>query len=160
MSNLFENLQMLNENKIAIVQCPNCDEKISINRCNSFKDIEKFGDVQKYVCHQCGGIFDMSEVSDTFGPQLYGVDVRDMHTGIHNIVVFDSEEKAIENEQLLNDLGNVTDEVEYELIMNTIMNNCLDTIDEIDYHDIEDTDNGRFYNHVKLVNMMSIDVFL
>ena len=82
--------------------------------------------------------------------QLYGVDIRNMRNGIHALAIFDDEEDAIECEKTMND---------------TESGECLtyipqvNFIEEIDYHDFEDTDNGRFYDDIKIVNTIAVDVY-
>lgn len=82
--------------------------------------------------------------------QLFGVDIRNMRTGIHALAIFDDEEDAIACEKSMSE---------------TESGECLTYIpqvnflEEIDYRDFEDTDKGRFYDDIKIVNMNSVDVY-
>lgn len=82
--------------------------------------------------------------------QLYGVDIRNMRNGIHALAIFDDEQDAIECEKTMND---------------TESGECLayipqvNFIEEIDYRDFENTDKGKFYDDIKIVNLNAVDVY-
>lgn len=82
--------------------------------------------------------------------QLFGVDIRNMRTGIHALAIFDNEDDAIECEKSMSE---------------TESGECLTYIpqvnflEEIDYHDFENTDNGKFYDDIKIVNVTAVDVY-
>lgn len=82
--------------------------------------------------------------------QLFGVDIRNMHTGIHALVIFDDEEKAVECEKALDETtsGECLDYMPY-----------VEFIEEIDYHDFESTPKGKFYDDIKIVNINAVDVY-
>ena len=82
--------------------------------------------------------------------QQYGIDYRNMQSAMHSIIVFNDEEKALKCAEEMENTGNglCIDEYGY-----------VDWIEEIDYRDIENTENGKYYNDIKIVNNVSIDIY-
>ena len=82
--------------------------------------------------------------------QKYGIDFRNMHKGYHGLIIFDNEQEALTCAKQLHETqdGEFLEFYEYS-----------DFIEEIDYRYIEDTENGKFYNDIKIVNDVSIDLY-
>jgi len=82
--------------------------------------------------------------------QKYGINFRNMHTAIHGIIIFDNVDEAIACAKQLDETkdGETLEYFDYS-----------DFIEEIDYRDIENTENGEFYNDIRIVNNVSIDLY-
>ena len=82
--------------------------------------------------------------------QKYGVNFRNMHTAIHGIIVFNDVDEAIRCAKQLEETesGETLEYFDYS-----------DFIEEINYRDIETTEDGTFYDDIKIVNDVFIDVY-
>ena len=84
--------------------------------------------------------------------ELYGIDVRNMHTALHSIIVFEDELPAIRCEKELaisNDAETLSDYI----------GDIVGVIERIDYKDIERTSEGKMYNNIHIINDISIDIY-
>lgn len=102
-----------------------------------------------------------AHVNESLKEELqYGVEYRDMHTGIHQLLITDTKEKAEEILGLLNKLENpepTEDENEQADnayftwdIINQLANDCI----EVDYHETEEGDGN--YNGIYIINYNEI----
>lgn len=102
-----------------------------------------------------------AHVNESLNEELqYGVEYRDMHTGIHQLLITDTKEKAEEILGLLNKLENpepTEDENERADnayftwdIINQLANDCI----EVDYHETEEGDGN--YNGIYIINYNEI----
>ena len=86
----------------------------------------------------------------------YGINYRNMHTGIHGLIIFNDEDNARANYTTLLQLDDVEDNAEYEDIINEVLENSDDWIEEIDYKDIK---NNVYDDSVNIVNPNFIDLY-
>lgn len=122
-------------------------------RCND-DDIEACG----YI-GASDGIF-------SYGKCLgYGVDYRNMHTGIHGILVFADIDEA---EQAYDDLKQAEyskDEYEYNDILDDVLESVVEDIDEINFRDFVNVDGDKVYPYsddefIIIVNDFAVDLYL
>ena len=98
---------------------------------------------------------------------LYGIDFRSMHTAIHGLFVFKTEDQAVNALNKLGDLEHVTDRIDdeeerariYELIIQGIYGYPFDVIDEIDHREIQKI--MEFYDEsdLTIINEVAVDIY-
>lgn len=82
--------------------------------------------------------------------QQYAINFRNAYNGIHGLIVFNNELEALRCAEQLSELE-TGDFLEFYDVANFIQ--------EIDYNDIKDIENCKFYNNIKIVNNLSIDLY-
>jgi hypothetical protein len=80
----------------------------------------------------------------------YAVDFRNMHNAIHGLIIFDNEQEALTCAKHLNE----TEDGEFLEFYDYV-----DFIEEINYRNIKDTEHGKFYDDIKIVNNICVDLY-
>lgn len=105
------------------------------------------------------------------------MDYRSMQTGIHGLILFDTRNKAekeinkcmktLKSIEIAQNLGKLNEDeftMEYMSALNRLIEESVETIEEIDYHDIKESSvNGRkcflYGDNCIIVNYPSVDLY-
>lgn len=92
----------------------------------------------------------LQTLKESENTEKYGIDFRNMHNAIHGLIIFDNEQEALTCAKQLDETedGEILEFYEYS-----------DFIEEIDYRHIENTENGKYYDDIKIVNNITIDLY-
>ena len=91
----------------------------------------------------------------------YGVEYRDMHSGIHGI--FWAKTKSIANkiDTICSKLEDAEDEHKYNVLIDKLDSLDIEVIDEINYRDV--TEDRKYYlddGYIDIINPIAYDLYL
>lgn len=120
------------------------------------KELQKKGWYDEYTLDMTL-LYHLKDVGNTFNESkaMFGVEYRDMHTGIHKLIVAESEKKAQNILDHLKELENPPEEMEaneysdFAYVVWGLINDLAYDVFEINYRDVDD--NGM-YDDIKVIN--------
>ena len=95
----------------------------------------------------------------------YGVDYRNMHTGLHGILVFSDIDEAEQAYDDLKQAERANDDHEYNAILDNVFEFAVEDIDEINFRDFVELDGDKIYpvysdEFIIIVNDFAVDLYL